>query len=273
MAARTPQPDGPSLQKRRSDRVYIRIPLSILGTDQGGHDFDGRAVTEMVSRFGASIVTDLTLSPEQEVILIPADKKRIRARVIGQTGISPDGHVYGIAFLNMTIDFWGIHFPPIAEAIPADIYVECCSCGAAEVVRLHELEFEVFRANDRLKRLCSYCGEPTIWRLAKGAPRPRTPLDEVAAAKAQAQRMYSRIRVNMKACIAKPGSAEDIVNTINMSRGGVLVRSERVYPTESWVRLAVPYTPAAANIFVPARIVWHGEVEGAHQYGLKYLRS
>jgi hypothetical protein len=84
--------------------------------------------------------------------------------------------------------------------------------------------------------------------------------------------MYPRVRVNMKACISKPGSDDDIVHTMNVSRGGVAVRSERVYATESWIQLAVPYTPAAANIFVPARIVWRGDLEGAHQYGIKYVR-
>lgn len=290
MAAFT-QPDGATVQKRRSDRIFIRIPLSIVGTDPDGHSFGGRAVTEIVSRYGASIVTKLSLFPEQQVTLIPTDKKRVLARVIGQTSIGSNGHTYGSAFLNATIEYWGIHFPPVAEALATSTHVECCDCHAREMVRLDELESEVLRANDRLRRLCPRCGTVTSWQLVdddgvnrriaqpsrESPPQQKreqsttAPPTEVADADRPQPRMYQRVRVKMKACISKPGLDDDIVNTINVSRGGVAVRSERVYATESWIQLAVPYTPAAANIFVPARIVWRGDLEGAHQYGIKYV--
>lgn len=290
-------PEGPTVQKRRSDRVFIRIPVSIHGTDQNGHDFGNRALTQTVARFGASIVTNLFLFPEQELTLIPASRKPIRARVIGQTSICPDGHVYGLAFLNTTSDSWGIHFPPMAEAAVVTIQMECCKCEACQSVYLNEIEFEVFRANAGLRRICSQCGDLTTWRLAEHVPARKPPryaepqLDqqdeqprlvlrsqapppaEVATAqKPQTpKRRYRRLRMNLKACIAQPGSDDDVVNTINVSRGGILARSERAYPTDSWIQLAAPYTPAAANIFVPARIVWRAEVQGAYQYGIKYV--
>ncbi len=289
--------EGSPVQKRRSDRLFIGIPLSILGTDQKGHEFSDRAVTQTVARFGASIVTKLSLYPEQELTLVPAGKKRIRARVIGQTSIGPEGNVYGIAFLDTTIDVWGIYFPPVAETTRTSVHLECCKCHTRENVRLSELEFDVFRANDRLKRICTECGDATTWRLAtpvleRKPPQPSRearpegrepgqqqhsePPPSAEAANAETmqlqRRLHPRVRMNMKACIVQPGSDSDIVTTINMSRGGILVRSERIYSTESWIQLAVPYTPAAANIFVPARIIWRADVSGGYQYGIKYVR-
>ncbi len=297
MAAST-YPEGSPEQRRRSDRLFICIPLSILGKDRKGHEFRDRVVTQTVSRFGVSIVTKLHLFPEQELTLIPAVGNRpIRARVIGQSGIGREGHVYGIVFLDATIDLWGIHFPPVPEAARASVHLECCKCHTRESVRLSELEFDVFRANERLQRICTECGAATTWRLAEPAPGRKPPrpsrnartegqeLDlqlpaelppSAEAAKAETaraqRRVHPRVRMNLKACIAQPGSEDDIVTTLNLSRGGILVRSERMYPTESWIQLAVPYTPAATNIFVPARIIWREDVQGAYQYGIKYVQ-
>ncbi len=297
MAAMGTQPERTRIQKRRSDRLSIRIPVSIIGTDPNGHDFMDRAVTQMVSRFGASIVTKLALTPEQQLTLLRTDGKRIPARVIGQTSIAPDGHIYGVAFLNTTVNFWGIHFPPLNEPSIATAQLECCGCHARESVSLNELELEVFRANDRLRRVCAQCNGLTTWRLAEHAiarkpPQPTpelrseeqspeqpgrahgaTPaaLRNVQSPQAE-RRMHPRIRVNLRACIAQHGAEDDVVAVVNMSRGGILVSSARVYRTECWIQLAVPYTPAAANIFVPARIVRHAEREGLHHYGIKYVR-
>ncbi len=294
MAAMGSQPERTRIHNRRSDRVTIRIPVSILGTDLSGNDFMDRAVTESVSCFGASIVTKVPLGPDQEVTLLRADGKAVQARIIGQTSIAPEGHIYGVSFLSTAKNFWGIHFPPSGESSGATTQLECCNCHTRKSVPLNELEFEVFRANDRLRRLCTECGDLTNWRLAEHVARkppqpfrapagPNEPGNksgvsttagpQVVALPQTERRGYPRVRVNLKACITQPGLEDDIVAVVNMSRGGILVSSGRVYRTESWIQLAVPYTRAAANIFVPARIVRRADIEGVHQYGIKYVRS
>ncbi len=289
---------GPTIPKRRSDRIFLRIPLLVQRTDLDSQDFGARAFTQMVSRFGASIVTNASFSPDQQVTLIPGDKKAIQARVIGQISIGPEGNVYGLAFLDNTLEHWGIRFPTLPEPVPASTELECCRCHSSERVRLNDLEAQVLGANNRLSRICPQCGELTIWRLATNVtkPQPPVPLRDVSPAPKDEQsgvapysrvaestglqasvwpqqRKYPRVRVEMKACIAQPGSKEDIVSTIDVSRGGVLVRSDRLYATDTWVQLAMPYTPAATNIFIPAQIVRRRAVEGAYEYGIQYVRA
>jgi len=71
-----------------------------------------------------------------------------------------------------------------------------------------------------------------------------------------------------------PGSDEELAVCENMSRGGLCFRTRRAYAQESVVEVAVPFTKGAANIFVPARVVYMQEVPAARLYrhGATYIR-
>jgi hypothetical protein len=55
-------------------------------------------------------------------------------------------------------------------------------------------------------------------------------------------------------CIRRPGYADDIVDVLDLSRGGVHFMSFVDYYRETMVEVAVPYTNGGANVFVPAQI-------------------
>ncbi len=286
-------------QKRRSDRAFVRIPLSISGTDLNGQDFLEPAATEMLSRYGASVVTKVLLGPEQEIIVSGPDRKEIEARVIGKIGTRPEGNLYGIKFLNTAINFWNIDFPDAGEESFAKVLLECRSCQAREVVVLTEIEFEVFQATHQLRRMCGKCRDLTTWRVAEYEPAPRRAdrLPDAAPANSDEssihrqtsdstgvaptvhapqanRRMHARLSMNAKACIKQSAAEDDVVAVTDMGRGGILISSRRVYQVGAWIQIAVPYTPDAANIFVPARIVRRApDVGEMHQYGIKYVKS
>ena len=293
--ARTPEPKTSRTGKRRiSDRVSLSFPIVVSGTDiAGGTDFVEDARTLLVSRSGATIVLTRVLGPEQTVFIkCAATRKETEARVVGQLGIQLNSYIYGVALLDPSVEMWGVRFPKPSEADKAlgRVCLQCISCSAREVVYLSEVEMDVFDANKNLSRSCSQCRDWTLWKEVpqdfEEPPAPESkpegqshsvsaaPASPPAPAAPKIQRRFTRTNLRKTGCVRQPGSDPDIVQVVDMSRGGIRFESKRVYRKFSWVEIAVPYIGGgAAEVFVPGRIarVLEGK-EGKHQYGIEYVR-
>ncbi len=76
------------------------------------------------------------------------------------------------------------------------------------------------------------------------------------------------------ACIQEPGGAEDVVQALDLSRGGITFQGTRPYEVNTWINLAVPYMPGAANIFVAGRIASRKDLpEGQFEYAVQYVKG
>lgn len=275
---------------RRTDRISLSVPIQVLGTEITGQDFVEEARTVSISRHGATIVLGRKLAPVQQVTLrrVGSAKEAI-ARVVGQIGGQPLGFIYGVALLDPAVNLWGIEFPPLTEAGEAVVrlVLECNACQSREVTYLDELEAEVFEANGCLSRSCKQCNEWTVWKQtfnepAAGQHVARLPVgaagesSSTPAPRAKNKRKDVRVRLKeMTACIRQPGFEEETVRVENVSRGGLRFLSPKTYYEGSRIEVAVPYTPGAANIFVPARIVRSRELpeKALREYGVAYLKS
>jgi len=89
------------------------------------------------------------------------------------------------------------------------------------------------------------------------------------------RRKHVRTRVNFKACVRRPGLADDVVACEDMSRGGLRFKSNRKYFEKMLIEVAVPYSPGDQAIFVPAQIAYVQELPEQNTYrcGVMYLRS
>ncbi len=284
------------LAERRSDRIASAIPIEILGTDISGEYFVQRAETVVLSRHGAAILVNRRLAPTQEMVIRHLeDNREAEFRVVGQIGQREGGHVYGIAFLDQNVDFWGIVFPPTAPAEQAvgRALLQCGGCGNREVTYLNEFELEVFQANRIITLHCKRCRDMTLWREAEYEARgkdvtPPVPARSTAHSdpglenpnvlgvqeepRTENDRKHFRVRTTMTACVRRAGFEDEVVNSQNVSRGGFCFRSRRTYVLGANVDVAVPFTADSANIFTPARIVrvraLHADEET--EYGVSY---
>jgi len=286
---------------RRSDRISISIPVEIFGADFTGEHFVEQCKTVIVSRHGATIIVSRKLAPDLELILKrPGTKKEALVRVVGQIGGQHEGYVYGVALMDNTINIWNIYFPALTDSQSAvgRALLECSRCKNREVVYMNEVEAEVYEANLALQRNCTACGISSVWRSVPGDLTDEPPLPQPAEA-AQAEgapaadgeeaplpphepasavisrRKDLRIKSNMPACIRQPGFDEELVSCDDISRGGLAFRSAKRYFLGSRIEVANPYAAGAANIFVPARIVFTQELpkEGVYKYGVCYLKK
>jgi len=267
---------------RRSSRIKEEIPITLIGSDTEGKVFLEHTRTTLISLHGAGVVSQYKLSPEQEMLIRLQDcDKEAEVRVIGQIGIQVDSFVYGVAFLQAHLNFWGREFLQLTESKARFLTLECSRCQSRESIEHSDLEFDVYAFHENVVRNCKKCGSSTVWRVSSsqikeevissepeqrhessfqsnpevlpGVPTERNPPEN--------RRKHRRTKVTFAACVRRPGFEDDVVVCEDMSRGGVRFKSRRVYFVDTMIGIAVPYSPGASSIFVPAQILYVQELD------------
>jgi hypothetical protein len=271
-----------AITARRSGRIAIRMPIDVLGRDRHGKDFTEKAFTTTVSRHGAAICIARPLAPEQQIQIRRASGMIESVfRVVGQIGVQTFENVYGVARENAGRDVWGISFPENdSSEMLANILLECRRCSSREVVGMIDIELEVFKANGHIVRNCKACFEQTDWFMMPDDLRTDLPLKSPVAPRTPAskngrgvnRRKHKRVEMELTACIRQAGHSEELVNTADISKGGMRFLSKTDYSISSWVEVAVPYVDGSANIYMAARVVrvQESKKDGFREYGIEY---
>ena len=280
-----------SASLRRSDRVSLTLLLDASGTDRHGKEFNESARTLLINRGGAVIVVDRELAPEQQIHLrrkTPSEAHRESpARVVREIGRKKHGYLYAVDILDNKVDLWGLEFPPMAESTEAvaKMVLECSYCRLREVANLNERELRAFETNRGVARECKTCGVPSVWIQAShevekkpGArARSRRAAETAASAPSEGEqrgRRRMRLRTRLTACVRQTGTDDELAVCEDISPLGICFRSKRRYQGQAAVEVAVPYSPEAANIFLPARIIYSEEIPkaGSFRHGTEYRR-
>ncbi len=271
------------LNKRRSDRISIEIPIEISGDDISGFTFLEKTRTAVISRHGAKIYTRYRFALDQELVVrcLPTGKES-DARIVGELGTGPEGRAYGIEFLKPEVNVWDIEFPALsqAEQVAGRTLLECARCSTRELVYLDAMEVEVLETGSGLSRHCKRCGDSTVWKVASASPADEqgaqpagSTAGDGAQVRTQNERKDARVSTKASAVIRHPHLGDEIVTSENVSPGGICLRSIRRYQPGTLVEVAFPYTPGGAKVFVAARIV-HETVlpdKKSRVYGLEYI--
>lgn len=265
-----------SQEARRSDRVWTQLVIEIAGEDGLGRSFVEEARTAAVGRHGAMILSERKLFPNQELaIRCKATNKECHARVVGTIRKENLKVFYGIELLGGATDIWGIEFPPPGdpETTVGRILLQCGACKTQEVSYLNDFELEVLEANESLSRPCKRCGDATTWKkIGTGAVQaPAQPKKRTGPE----MRREPRREVRVAACIrCHQFGKDDLVDTRNVSRGGLCFASTRVYAPGWGIEVAVPYSSGGGNIFLPGRIARAQYLpnEKIKLYGVAYTR-
>lgn len=259
---------------RKGDRISISISVRVSCIDLAGEQFTDVVQTANVSRSGCCLPLKCSLAPGQKLHLqrIGSGEEAI-GRVVGQTGIRSEHNLYGIEVPNQSDNFWGIRFPRQKELEESHsrALLKCAVCQTCHVTALNEVELSVFQVTHRLTRMCDVCSANTLW---EPVPDKTLPEELLATGKKREKRKYGRINMKTVACIGPLGPEADIVEVVNISRGGICLRSSQTYHEDSWVQIAVPYTKGAANIFVAGCIVRCRKISNdLTEYGVEYVKS
>src|SRR5450432_3192222 len=150
----------PAPHIRRSNRIEEDIPIILIGSDTEGRSFLEHTHTVLISRHGAGIVSRYKLSPEQELIIRAQESgKEADIRVIGQMGVQSELYIYGVAFLELHINFWGREFAYLnaSENQAPPLTLECTRCGSQESIEHNDIEIDVYSFNQSVVRYCKGC--------------------------------------------------------------------------------------------------------------------
>ena len=258
---------------RKGDRISISISVQISCADLTGQHFTEVVQTVNVSRNGCCLLLKQSLSIGQKIFLQRmGSREEAVGRVVGQTGICAEGNLYGIEVLNPNENFWGIRFPQQKELEEGTVrlLLKCSKCQNCEETALNEVDLSVFQITHHLTRKCQVCAANTVWETVPHKPE----FGGVQNGKEPEKRKHPRISMKTVACIGPPGPRADVVDVVNVSRGGVCFHSSRTYGEDAWIQVAVPYTPGSANIFVAGRIVRSRKMDGAlTEYGVEYAKT
>jgi len=264
---------------RTSDRIFLEIPIIISGTDPGGRKFVENARAVVLSRRGARIISRQALVPEQKLALrCLKTGLETEVRVVGPIMGKEEGCHFGIAFLQPDVNVWGIEFPLLdgTENPASRMFLECVNCHAQEVVHLDVFELEVFLANACLTRACTRCDTSSVWVRGESKPEP-VPAGRAAPDVRHSiqERKSPRINLKIPVCLHHSTQGQEVVTTDNVSRGGFRITSKKDYPVGAILEAALPYSPGAANIFTPVRIVHRELMVGAETfiYRVTYVPS
>jgi hypothetical protein len=274
--------EASSCKQRRSDRIVAQLPLVISGVDVLGETFTDPAQTIVIARYGAKILCRRKLAPQLEVnVHSLMTNEDAEARVVGCVREDAGGAHYGIEMLDPEVNIWGVEFPPYDpnDSAIGRILLECVRCKRREIVRLNELQAEVLERSHSLWRECKRCIEVTLWKEAwlkahEELPEP----DEAPALKNEPprrthdDRKHHRLEIQMDALIRDPQTWEEVVKTMDVSRGGFRFKSRKHYALDWNIEVALPRSISGANIFSAAKIKFVGETPGEEEktYGVAY---
>ncbi len=264
---------------RTSDRVCLEIPITIAGRDATGRNFEESTRTLVLCRTGARIISKQVMVPRQKLtIRCLKTGLETSAQVVAPILGEEEGCRFGVAILPPEANVWGITFPVLSgtENPAGRVFLECAECLSLEVVHLDISELEILLVNECITRPCPQCKRATLWMRAasRGELVPVNQANSPPRHTTQ-ERKSPRIKLRVAACLRNIMLGEETVLTENVSRGGFRFLSHKDYPIGASIEAALQYSPGAANIFTPARIVYKEPraIEGTFAHGVAYIQE
>lgn len=155
---------------RRSGRIAKELPIIILGTDTLGKVFSEQTNTVVLSRHGAGIVSRYKFAPDEILtVRLPGTDKEAEMRLVGQIGGEPGRYTYGLAFVDSSLEFWPMEFPPPEppERPTEQVEFACTLCSERQKFAQRDIEEDVYNVNGFVLRFCQECGTTTRWKKAE----------------------------------------------------------------------------------------------------------
>lgn len=99
--------------KRRSSRVFIKLPVAVKGRSQDGRAFREVTETVVVNAHGGLLYLKANVTMDAMVTLVsPSTQEEQESRVVYLGSEGDRGIRVGVEFLQPAPRFWGVEFPP-----------------------------------------------------------------------------------------------------------------------------------------------------------------
>jgi hypothetical protein len=276
-------------ERRRSDRLWLTVPLYVEGVDSAGQTFDCEARVINLSRHGARIQVPQSIVQNQNIILkSPDGNHQANFRVAGIIAPADSLNVeYGAESLDETQNFWQIEFPlpEDAESEGSKVLLECRKCNTMALLPLTISEVQAVRSMGWVGKTCPICAAMSLWKYAEiGRTRnhpekhpkdpQRGPSSWISGAVDSTDRNHRRVYVIMPIEVRDAQGNQENTRTENISKCGFCFSSEKIY--EPGEAITAIFDNAGDSLTLrtelPARIVREQSILGTHRklYGATY---
>ncbi len=272
-----------SIEKRRSDRLMLTVPLWVMGAYPKNYPFIEDARTIRLNRDGALIRIFRPLMTGQTVLVVNlATQRDAEFRVVGPiTPFTERGGEYGIECLVKGANIWDIQFPAATKSQldAAKAVLECRGCHTVELKHLSLIEVEVLGTVGLISKPCPKCENERSWGHLEKKLAMEIPPEEAKAiletrpAPASTERRHEhRIAMQVPVLIRNFNGEAEITLTENSSKGGFCFTSLKDYQLGEGVLAVCPYTAGGSNPELKSRVVRREEIEGARWkvYGIHF---
>jgi len=271
------------VERRRSERLLITVPIHVEGVDRNGEKFTEETRTIVVNRQGARIHLKRLVSAGAMLLITTHVAHRSgKFRVVGPTQPpTGEGGEWGVEAQEAKSNIWGIGFPP-ASATEGECtaLLECLRCHSVKLSHLSMVEHEVLGNSGLLVKECEACLRLTSWSYKE----PSVPLATedggtllpslAEQAAGRNHRLHNRIALQLPMRIRGFYGSEEFTRTENVSRGGMCFITDRIYEVGEVVLVTCPFEKSGHNIEVRGHVVRRREMQGTGRkiYGVRYER-
>jgi hypothetical protein len=99
--------------KRRSSRVFIKLPVLVSGKNAEGRNFRESGATIVINAHGGLVIMSNTVRMDDILqVSNPATSEELECRVVFLSDLGDKGQRVGLEFLAPAPHFWGVEFPP-----------------------------------------------------------------------------------------------------------------------------------------------------------------
>jgi hypothetical protein len=273
-------------ERRRSQRLPLRVPILVEGRTVDGKTFQDKTYTLEINRYGARIVLQSNPQPGGRVAITNLQtKSRCPFQVINRPGKPLDkekGTEHGVECLDHRINIWGISFPEsegtAQDQGEVDVLLECSKCRSHEPARVTQSQYQTIVTHSSMRRSCEKCEAITEWEVVylegdtqRGTPcscpgSPTAP-PHTAKEKRRERRLTMRLPVRIR--------LEEMGETENLSPNGLCFTTELTLRVGDRVWLTVGYAPGGNEKEVSATVMWRQELADGKRalYGVQLERD
>jgi c-di-GMP-binding flagellar brake protein YcgR len=99
------------IERRRSARVTLAVPLRVDGQALNGEEFIIRTHSHTVSQFGCMIPLDAEVAPDQTVVLLNEyTRQSVQCKVVTTRRTREGKRFLGLEFVTPSANFWRMSF-------------------------------------------------------------------------------------------------------------------------------------------------------------------
>jgi len=257
--------------RRRSDRIFSRLPVRITGIDAGGATFVEETHTLSLGEHGACISLRHNLRPDDGVLVTNLrNGMEASFRVVGEVHHRHGNRgEWGLESDDPSIPIWGIDFNPPPVEVQPKVMLYCSACKQTRLSLLNSIEYDVLLNTGTITEHCVHCAEITRWHAADSMAEAEAS-DHVPQTRAERRRQRRR-SLTMLVRIRNGNGHHEIVQTVDASSSGICFLSRHQYRVGEEVYLVLPSPRGEMPTETKGRVVRLHETPEGQRYGVNYI--